>query len=123
MSIWKKQKETKLFYTPCDGHQAGALVYTSRLYAKDDPDRKFPKWLQWLKLRDKWMTAKEEKVGKGNLTCAICGKTHLSPWTKDRKKLATIDHILPVSKFNHLWNVESNFQVACFRCNQNKRNN
>lgn len=110
----------RLFYTPCDSHQAGALLYTNRLYAKLDPDRALPKWRRWLILRDIWITQQESIHGKDNLTCAICGKTGLKGFTKTKSEMATIDHIKPVSAFPELWNVPSNFQLACYRCNQNK---
>ncbi len=116
-----KLQTVRLFYTPCNAHQAGALHYTNRLYAKEDPDRVKPKWLRWLNIRDRWMTQQEELHGDKNLTCAICGKTGLNPWGKQNKPAsATIDHILPVSKFPHLQYVESNFQVACSTCNRKK---
>lgn len=110
----------RLFYTPWDSHQAGALLYTNRLYAKLDPDRALPKWRRWLILRDVWITQQESIHGKDNLTCAICGKTGLKGFTKTKSEMATIDHIKPVSAFPELWNVPSNFQLACYRCNQNK---
>lgn len=109
----------RLFYTPCDSHQAGALVYTNRFYAKLDPDR-FPRWRKWLRIRDGWITEQESVYGKDNLTCAICGKTGLKGFTKTKSEIATIDHIKPVSSFPELWNNPSNFQIACYRCNQKK---
>ena len=122
MSLWKRQpKQPKLLYTPCNGHQAGALIYTKKLYQADDLDKK-PTWKKWLKLRKKWMVEQEEIHGKSNLTCSLCGKTNLDPWTTDKNKLATIDHILPCSRYPHLWNVTTNFQVACYRCNNKKGN-
>lgn len=122
MSHHSLQKQPRLFYTPCDGHQAGALLFTNRLYQKLDKDRHLPRWVKWLRLRDKWFSEQETLTGKNNFTCAICGKRHLSPWTNNKKQLATIDHIKPVSIFPNLWNVPSNFQVACFKCNQKKGN-
>jgi 5-methylcytosine-specific restriction endonuclease McrA len=113
-------KTPRLYYTPWDSHQAGALVYTNRLYAKLDPDRAMPKWRRWLTLRDKWITEQERVYGKDNLTCSICGKTGLKGFTKNRNEMATIDHIKPVSSFPHLWDVPSNFQLACYRCIQKK---
>lgn len=110
----------RLFYTPCDAHQAGALLYTNREYAKLDPERRLPKWRQWLFIRDSWISEQESIHGKDNLTCAICGKTGLKGSSKSRTDMATIDHIKPVSVFPELWNNPSNFQVACYRCNQNK---
>lgn len=74
----------------------------------------------WLRLRDKWMTQQEEIHGKVNLTCSICGKTNLDPWTKDMNKIATIDHIIPVKRAPHLWAEQSNFQITCYQCNQKK---
>jgi 5-methylcytosine-specific restriction endonuclease McrA len=110
----------RLFYTPWNAQQAGALLYTNRLYAKLDPDRALPKWRRWLIIRDNWITEQETVYGKNNLTCAICGKTGLKGFTKTKSEMATIDHIKPVSVFPELWDVPSNFQVACYRCNQNK---
>lgn len=120
-----KSIKHRLFYTPTNAHQAGTLLYINRSYAKQDPDRALPKWVRWLEIRDRWMKQQEERHGKGNLTCAICGKTGLNPWDKRNINAfsATIDHILPVSKFPELWNAESNFQIACSPCNSKKANN
>ena len=87
---------------------------------KLDPDRALPKWRRWLIIRDVWITLQESIHGKDNLTCAICGKTGLKGFTKTKTEMATIDHIKPVSAFPELWNNPSNFQLACYRCNQNK---
>ena len=123
MSVGHNNKKPRLFYTPCDSHQSAALIYTNRLYSKDDPERCLPRWKRWLKLRDKWMKKQEHIHGQGNLSCSICGKKSLDPWGKNnRPTSATIDHILPVSKYPHLWNVETNFQVACSPCNKKKAN-
>lgn len=110
----------RLFYIPCDSHQAGSLIYTNRLYSKLDPDHAFPKWIRWLKIRNNWIAQQESIQGKGNLTCVICGKTGLKKSTKTKSEMATIDHIKPVSVFPELWNVPSNFQITCYKCNQIK---
>lgn len=122
MKVWKKlpKKTHRLFYQPCDAHQAGSLVSLERHYTKLDPDRQVPNWVQWLRIRDKWMVEQENIHGKDNLTCTICGKTGLKAFTKELKFQATIDHILPVSKFPELWNRPTNFQITCVRCNQKK---
>lgn len=109
-----------LFYNPCDPHQAGTAVWLVNRYKKEDPECRLPKWKQWLFLRNKWMRGQEAVFGKGNLTCSICGRSNLYAFTKTKSQLATVDHILPVSKFPRLWNVTTNFQIACYKCNQEK---
>ena len=105
-------------YEPCDAHQPGALVMLNRHYANKDVS--CYNWKVWLRIRDRWMKDQEVVYGKANLTCAICGKTHLDPFTKDKNKIATIDHVLPVKRMPHLWREPSNFQVACYHCNMKK---
>jgi len=117
----------RIFYTPCDAHQAGALLYTNSLYRQIDSSKKRPtKTNSWSRIRKKWMKEQETLYGKANLICSICGKQHLNPWGGDlgsnKHKLSTIDHILPISKYPHLWNIPTNFQIACYHCNTTKNN-
>ncbi len=109
----------RLLYTPCNPHQAGALLYTNNQYTKLDPERRIPKWIQWLKVRNNWFS-QQINLGHKQFNCIICGKTNLNPWTKNKNQLATIDHIKPVSVYPRLWNDPSNFQVTCYNCNQKK---
>jgi 5-methylcytosine-specific restriction endonuclease McrA len=106
-------------YEPLDAHQAASLVMLNRSYASKDVS--IYNWKIWLKLRDKWMKEQIKLVGgKENLTCAICGRKDLDPWTKNKSCLATIDHIVSVHRAPHLWNVPSNFQLTCRSCNEVK---
>lgn len=76
----------------------------------------------WLKIRDTWMIEQQEICKSKLLKCAICGKDGLDPFTEKLGDLATIDHILPVSKYPDLWREPTNFQVACNKCNNKKGN-
>ena len=74
------------------------------------------------RIRKRWMKALLKTVGEGEgLTCAICGRTGLDPHSKDpyRRDLATLDHIIDIG-LNGAWNDPTNFQVACYQCNQRK---
>lgn len=68
---------------------------------------------------------------KGNLVCHYCGKEHLDIGFRDiefsylnnkNKNLATIDHVIPVCSglINPL--DESNWVIACKKCNSRKGN-
>lgn len=74
-----------------------------------------------LKIRNKWMKLQESIFGKDNLTCSICGKQHLSPRVGNNKRnLATLDHVVSIAKDGNKWNDPTNFQIACYGCNQQK---
>ena len=108
-----------LLYVPENPHQAGTLQYIRCEYLKVTPV--FKKY-RWKRIRKRWMKMQEEIHGRGNLTCSICGKTNLNPWSDAIENKATCDHIKPMSKAPHLWNVFENFQVACVYCNGSKEN-
>jgi 5-methylcytosine-specific restriction endonuclease McrA len=114
--------KVKIFYIPQNAHQFASLILLNKHYKKCDSDTRIPKWKQWLKIRDEWIKLQEEKYGKNKLVCAICNRKNLHGFTKDKNKLATIDHILPKSEFPELWNVPSNFQISCYHCNMKKGN-
>ncbi len=68
-------------------------------------------------VRRKWMKQQMETPDElGGLTCAICGRKGLKPWTTPK---ATLDHIVNIGH-GGAWNDPSNFQVACEKCNNDK---
>jgi 5-methylcytosine-specific restriction endonuclease McrA len=113
-----KQQYSLVHYVPVDAHQAGSMTLLWKHYA--ELDNRIYNWKSWLRIRERWMRDQENLYGEANLTCSICGKNGLDPWSKDKKTLATIDHILPIGRYPHLWAETSNFQIACGRCNQKK---
>ena len=54
------------------------------------------------------------------LECFYCGKTNLKVETDNEKELATVDHVVPLSKGGDKYDPE-NLVVACFSCNNNKK--
>ena len=80
---------------------------------------------------EEWITIKREflrksKEREGDLVCHYCDKTGLNmepdPTGKKLGKLATIDHVIPISKGGSRTD-EKNFVVACWSCNHKKGNN
>jgi 5-methylcytosine-specific restriction endonuclease McrA len=73
-----------------------------------------------LKIRTRWMKEQVKNsrccFHTSKLRCKICGRSGLDPFTKDKNKLATLDHIVELSKGGS-WDDPNNFQVACYRCN------
>ena len=73
-------------------------------------------------IRRKWMN-KLVADNPNGLTCAICGKSGLSPHANNKdphhRNLATLDHIIAI-KDGGSWKDMSNFQVACYPCNMAK---
>lgn len=68
------------------------------------------------------------KKSKGDLVCHYCGKNHLeigfrsvvlSNQNNKNPKLATIDHVIPVSKGIDILD-ETNWVVSCKKCNNKK---
>jgi 5-methylcytosine-specific restriction endonuclease McrA len=55
----------------------------------------------------------------GGLTCVICGRKGLNPWTEDVSKRAVLDHIIEIAVGGD-WRDPNNFQVLCDCCNGKK---
>lgn len=53
------------------------------------------------------------------LTCKYCGKSNLEAETDCLSQLATLDHVIPLSKGGPRYD-EQNLVVACFKCNSKK---
>lgn len=73
------------------------------------------------RLRNRWMRLqlKTSRDEEGGLTCAICGRKGLNPFSRIEKQLAVLDHIVEICQ-NGSWHDPSNFQVSCYRCNDRK---
>lgn len=95
-----------------------SLVYLTKKYLEETKEQRYNPW-KYLKVRDRYMRKKAKENGK--LTCIYCGKDHLDAFTKDLNFLATVDHVIPVSKGGRIYD-ESNFVVSCYQCNQKKGN-
>ena len=98
-------------------HQPAALIELSRYYAGEDSDRYSDQKMRTI--RKLWMRKQVKFLGKENLRCEICGKTDLK-LTGTKQFLATLDHIIPVSRCYSLWNNWFNYQIACHPCNSSK---
>lgn len=72
----------------------------------------------WLEFRDKYFADIMER--DFCIRCAYCCKD-LKPDSKDNKEVATIDHVIPVSKGGDIFNLD-NLVSACYTCNQRKGN-
>lgn len=76
-----------------------------------------------------WLTFRENFLEKNKpLKCYYCGKsglvTDIDDMSSARKRsmLATIDHIVPISKGGEKYDT-NNCVVACYPCNAKKKNN
>jgi len=70
---------------------------------------------EWLAFRSRFL----DKFPK--LVCSHCGKKGLLKDTDDTDRLATVDHVIPLSKGGAQFD-ENNCIVACFSCNNNRKN-
>ena len=114
-----RQRATQpvLYSDPPISSPAALVLLNKQLFSKD---RTIYRNNKMSRLRDRWMKLQLKKPdAKGGLTCAICGKLGLNPFTSDKNMLATLDHIIPLNQ-NGVWNDTNNFQVACFHCNCNR---
>lgn len=68
---------------------------------------------EWLKFRLDFLS------GYKTLTCTHCGKTDLQIETDDEDKLATVDHVLPLSQGGDKYDTK-NCIVSCYPCNNNR---
>ncbi len=60
------------------------------------------------------------KKAGADLTCRYCHKEHLKAKTNDKEHLATLDHIVPVSKGGKIYD-PNNLAVVCYSCNMRKQ--
>ena len=99
---------------------AAHLVLLAKMYSQQD--KTIYSESRMSRIRNRWMKMMmvNTEPGKG-LTCAICGKSGLFPHSRDpyRRNLATLDHIKDIGS-GGVWNDPTNFQVACYNCNQQK---
>ena len=58
---------------------------------------------------------------RGDLVCAHCQAKGLLIETDDTDKLATVDHVVPLSKGGEQFD-RTNCIVACYPCNNNRKN-
>ena len=89
-----------------------------------------PRWAhkypeRWDRLKLHYNFLKKVEDEHGTLWCEYCGLEGLVvyPWNKppNRSDMATVDHFLPKSKYPDLANEETNFIVACSKCNESKK--
>ena len=99
---------------PVDTLAAGVLL-SRRLHKNEVKD--------WLDFREKFL--KKRLAESGELRCEYCQKGGLlidvgeNPSRGELAGLATIDHVVPLSKGGEEKN-EKNLKVACYPCNQRK---
>lgn len=92
-----------------------ALVLLAKLYRTKD--HTIFTESRMTRIRNAWMKRQMKTPdSKGGLTCGICGRQGLNPKTRDKNKLATLDHIVEL-KSDGPWKDPNNFRVACYRCN------
>lgn len=98
------------------GTSAAALALLTRHYFILDKSIYSERRMQ--RVRDRWMKEQMKTPdSKGGLTCVLCGRKGLNPFTNNTNKLATLDHIIEL-KHGGSWNDSTNFRVACYQCNQ-----
>lgn len=96
-----------------DVRSMAAMVLLNRQYTKAELEK-------WFSFREKFLHKHEP------LKCVYCGKGNLIIDGEECADghglghLATIDHVVPVSKGGSRYD-ESNCVVACFKCNQKKK--
>lgn len=103
-----------------------------RIYPKDPHPRS---WAGAILLRrsyglsttgatEHWLRFRKRFLRKSKRVCAYCGKRRLKHTVREHTKeayreLATIDHVIPLSKGGPRYK-EENLVVACWPCNQKK---
>lgn len=91
-----------------------ALVLLGRGYRKAE-------MAEWFDFRNELLDEAEKRDGR--LACHYCGRDdlirELPDYVKKAANLATIDHVVPVSKGGKKFE-KSNCVVACYGCNQRK---
>lgn len=94
----------------------GMLVLLCRALLRKVAFRGYQGWLRFrLELLERWQSE------RGELRCHYCSKGPLMIEVDNKHPMvATLDHVIPRSKGGANMN-ESNLVVACYRCNQKKK--
>lgn len=104
-----------------------SLILLNEYLAEQDEDNLNAK-LELQEYLNKRHTFLENELKKGDLVCHYCGKEHLeigfreielSNLNNKNPKLATIDHVIPVSSGIDFLD-ETNWVVSCKKCNNRK---
>lgn len=77
-----------------------------------------------LQERSEWENLRLTILKSSNMVCEYCGKGNLTETLdvlKGRSFLATIDHVMPISKGGAIYD-RANLKIACYPCNKNKGN-
>ena len=94
--------------------------------------KKEPFWAKkneekWSQLKFNINYLKKKVLEHEKLHCEYCGKKDLKvyDWCEvvNLDDVATVDHFYPKSKFDDLKKEEKNFVIACYSCNNKKRDN
>jgi 5-methylcytosine-specific restriction endonuclease McrA len=120
MSIRKRESLSKrlgvsLVENPDIKSPAALMLLNRDLMRQDDTIFNYQTWLDF---RDKYFADIMER--DYCVRCAYCCKD-LKPDSKDPKDVATIDHVIPVSKGGAVFLLD-NLVSACYHCNQAKGN-
>ena len=126
-TIVKLQKEYHLVSTDPSIQSQAAYLLLKNLYKlreRKEGRATVPEWRRWLTFRNKYLR-RQRRLTKGNLVCAYCGDGYLdanrnNPFRKRNRKVATVDHIIAISKGGSYYD-ERNMCVCCDRCNNNKK--
>lgn len=74
----------------------------------------------WLRYR-KWFL-REYCRNHDGIKCEYCGKDSLKMFSRSNDNLATLDHVIPLSKGGARFS-SANIVVACYACNSRKKDN
>lgn len=97
---------------------AASLALLAKKYCSED--KSIYTEYRMHRLRNKWMKAQMKSPDElGGLTCAICARKGLNPWTVDIDQRAVLDHVHEIC-LGGSWHDPANFQVLCDRCNNQK---
>lgn len=112
----KKIKFKVLVFTNNPHPQSLAnLVLMNKEYEKHDRSRNWR-----TKLADRHRIMRRLRQAGIPFTCVHCGRKKLDPFTDDKNKLATLDHVLPQSLGGS--SEERNLAISCYRCNTRRGN-
>jgi 5-methylcytosine-specific restriction endonuclease McrA len=101
-----------------DIKSAASLALLAKYYFPQD--KTIYTGYRMMRIRDKWLKKLLKTPDeRGGLTCAICKRQGLRPQKESPHLYITLDHIVEIA-VGGSWNDESNFQVACNRCNNTK---
>lgn len=119
--VQRQSNQRTVQVTICDNPTLGSwgsLQLQMHEYRMQEDDE------HWEQARFNMKYLRDKELDYGSLWCVYCGKEELRIYGFQERKIyrdmATVDHVIPISKAPHIAKDKKNLRVACWHCNNRK---